>query len=85
MVTIGTIEITPPLINSSCAWASDMKHLRELYQSPHLGAITTRTATLDGFDQNETHTVRLTISDLTSLCPHNQITRLFSLIRRQRR
>ena len=70
MVRIGTIEITPPLVNSSCAWASDMTHLRELYQSPHLGAITTRTATLDGFDQNETHMVRLTI-ELTSLCPYN--------------
>ena len=57
MVQIRTINIDPPLINTSCAWASEFSQLKELYDSPFTGAVTTRTATLNGFDQNETHTV----------------------------
>jgi dihydroorotate dehydrogenase (fumarate) len=59
MVQINTIDITPPLLNSSCAWSSDLTQLKALYDSPYTGAITTRTATLNGFKENETHTVRL--------------------------
>lgn len=57
MVHIGSIDISPPLINSSCAWASDLAQLQELYDCPHTGAVTTRTATLNGFPQNSSHTV----------------------------
>ena len=62
MVAINTIDINPPLLNSSCAWASDWAQLRELYDSPYTGAITTRTATLNGFGQDETHTVYTTLA-----------------------
>ena len=57
MVRINSIDISPPLINSSCAWSSDLKQLQELYDSPHTGAVTTRTATNDGFEEDESHTV----------------------------
>ncbi|KAI0767898.1 hypothetical protein BC629DRAFT_1292789 [Irpex lacteus] len=67
MVAINTIDINPPLLNSSCAWASDWDQLRELYDSPYTGAITTRTAILNGFGQDETHTVAFSGSTTTSL------------------
>lgn len=57
MVEIGSIRIEPPLINSSCAWASELHELQALYQSPYTGAVTTRTATLTGFAENSSHTV----------------------------
>ncbi|KAG5353866.1 hypothetical protein C0989_001118 [Termitomyces sp. Mn162] len=57
MVRIHTLNISPALINSSCAWASDLEQLTELYNSPFTGAVTTRTATLDGFQEGPTHTV----------------------------
>lgn len=57
MVKINSIDISPPLINSSCAWSSDLKQLQELYDSPYTGAVTTRTATNDGFKEDESHTV----------------------------
>lgn len=57
MVQIRTISIDPPLINTSCAWASDFDQLKELYGCPFTGAVTTRTATLDGFKENGTETV----------------------------
>ena len=60
MVKVHTIDISPPLLNSSCAWASDFAQLRELYDCPFTGAVTTRTATLDGFEEDERHTVRKT-------------------------
>ena len=58
MVALNSIDITPPLVNSSCAWSSDLRQLRELYTSTYTGAITTRTATVDGFQENANHTVR---------------------------
>lgn len=57
MVNIGRIVISPPLINSSCAWASELHELKELYNSPYTGAVTTRTATLTGFAEDSSHTV----------------------------
>jgi dihydroorotate dehydrogenase (fumarate) len=57
MVKINSIDISPPLINSSCAWSSDLNQLQELYDSPYTGAVTTRTATVDGFKEDESHTV----------------------------
>ena len=59
MVAINSIDITPSLLNSSCAWSSDLRQLRELYTSTYTGAITTRTATVDGFQEGSNHTVRL--------------------------
>jgi len=67
MVQIHTIDVSPPLLNSSCAWASDYAQLQELYSSPYTGAITTRTATLNGFEENERHTVVFTTESLSSL------------------
>ncbi|TFK76674.1 hypothetical protein BDN72DRAFT_3305 [Pluteus cervinus] len=57
MVKINSIDISPPLINSSCAWSSTLEHLEELYASPYTGGVTTRTATLDGFQEDSSHTV----------------------------
>jgi hypothetical protein len=58
MVALNSIDISPPLLNSSCAWSSDLCQLRELYMSTYTGAITTRTATVDGFQEDVNHTVR---------------------------
>lgn len=57
MVLINTIEINPQLLNSSCAWSSDLAQLTALYESPYTGAITTRSATLEGFKEDVRHTV----------------------------
>ena len=57
MVTIRGISITPPLINTACAWASDEPQLIALFDSPYTGAVTTRTATLGGFNEDASHTV----------------------------
>ncbi|OOS00241.1 dihydroorotate dehydrogenase [Haemophilus paracuniculus] len=46
------LQINPPLLNTPCPWASDLEMLQALYASPHLGAITTRTAMLNGFPHN---------------------------------
>ncbi|CAA7260016.1 unnamed protein product [Cyclocybe aegerita] len=67
MVLINTIDISPPLLNSSCAWSSDLKQLTELYESEYTGAITTRTATLKGFEEDEKHTVAFTTSGTTTI------------------
>jgi dihydroorotate dehydrogenase (fumarate) len=58
MVLLNNIEINPPILNSSCAWSSDLRQLTGLYESPYTGAITTRTATLHGFAEDASHTVR---------------------------
>ncbi|KAG5634908.1 hypothetical protein H0H81_000368 [Sphagnurus paluster] len=63
MVKINTLNISPPLINSSCAWASDLAQLTALYESPFTGAVTTRTATLDGFQEGPSHTVAFTTAE----------------------
>ncbi|KAF8060970.1 hypothetical protein FPV67DRAFT_1423607 [Lyophyllum atratum] len=67
MVKIHTLNVSPPLINSSCAWASDLEQLTELYDSPFTGAVTTRTATLDGFEEGPSHTVAFSKSGVTSI------------------
>lgn len=38
-----------PALNSACPWASTYEHLEQLYASPYTRAVTTRTATLQGF------------------------------------
>lgn len=85
MARIHTIQVIPPLVNSSCAWASDIAQLRDLYRSPCLGGITTRTATLNGFDQNESHTVRMVRIHNGRPIAHVWTYRLSFLIRQQHR
>ena len=58
MVDINRIRVDPPIINTSCAWASEFAQLEELYNSPYTGAVTTRTATLAGFAEDSSHAVR---------------------------
>ena len=57
MVDINRIRIEPPIINASCAWASELAQLEELYNSPYTGAVTTRTATMGGFAEDSSHAV----------------------------
>ncbi|CDO70935.1 hypothetical protein BN946_scf184829.g44 [Trametes cinnabarina] len=59
MVKIHTLHIEPPVVNASCAWASDYEQLRELYDSPHTGAVVTRTATFNGFSEDYSNTARI--------------------------
>ncbi|EIN13201.1 FMN-linked oxidoreductase [Punctularia strigosozonata HHB-11173 SS5] len=65
MAQLGRILVSPPLINTSCAWASEQHELEALYACPHTGAVTTRTGTLHGFQEDASHTVAFT-SDSTS-------------------
>ncbi|KAJ3576289.1 hypothetical protein NP233_g525 [Leucocoprinus birnbaumii] len=67
MVQINSINITPPLLNSSCAWSSDLAQLKALYESPFTGAITTRTATLKGYKENESNTFAFTNDTVSSI------------------
>ncbi|KAF9507759.1 hypothetical protein BS47DRAFT_1321067 [Hydnum rufescens UP504] len=52
MTEIGSLFVSPPIINSSCPWASDLDDLSSLYESPFTGAVTTRTATWSGFEED---------------------------------
>jgi dihydroorotate dehydrogenase (fumarate) len=47
-----TLLISPPLLNSSNPWCTDLAQLQELYDCPHTGAVTTRTSLLDGFSHD---------------------------------
>ncbi|KAH7414062.1 hypothetical protein DE146DRAFT_16116 [Phaeosphaeria sp. MPI-PUGE-AT-0046c] len=47
-----TLTISPPLLNSSNPWCSDLTQLQELYDCPHTGAVTTRTSLLNGFSHD---------------------------------
>ncbi|KAH0838647.1 hypothetical protein J3R83DRAFT_6972 [Lanmaoa asiatica] len=67
MVTIRSINISPSLINTSCAWASDEPQLAALLDCRYTGAVTTRTATLGGFDEDASHTVAFFKNALSSL------------------
>ncbi|KAL0578056.1 dihydroorotate dehydrogenase [Marasmius crinis-equi] len=67
MVNIGSIVIQPTIVNSSCAWASDLAQLESLYECPNTGAVTTRTATLNGFKEDESHVVAFSNSSTTSI------------------
>ncbi|KAJ7456441.1 hypothetical protein FB451DRAFT_1098498 [Mycena latifolia] len=76
MVQVGSLSITPPLVNASCAWASDLSQLQALFDSPYTGAVITRTSTLGGFAEDESHTVAFSSSSTSSLnsygySPHN--------------
>ncbi|KAJ6569597.1 hypothetical protein B0H19DRAFT_1136174 [Mycena capillaripes] len=67
MVQVGSLEISPPLVNASCAWASDLSQLQALFDSPYTGAVTTRTSTLGGFPEDASHTVAFASSSTSSL------------------
>ncbi|KAG1757991.1 hypothetical protein EDB19DRAFT_1936601 [Suillus lakei] len=67
MVLIRSIDVSPSMVNCSCAWASDYQQLSGLYHCPYTGAVTTRTATLDGFEEDESHAVAFMKDSLSSL------------------
>ncbi|KAI0719104.1 hypothetical protein C8T65DRAFT_736797 [Cerioporus squamosus] len=67
MVRIHTLHVEPPVVNASCAWASDYEQLHELYDSPHTGAVVTRTATFNGFSEDATNTVAFAKSSISSV------------------
>ncbi|KAH9836609.1 uncharacterized protein C8Q71DRAFT_50016 [Rhodofomes roseus] len=67
MTSVNTMLIDPPMLNSSCLWASDIEQLRDLYACSHTGAVTTRTATLHGFKENESNAVVFTADRLSTL------------------
>ena len=69
MVTLRSITISPPLINTACAWASDEPQLAALFDCPYTGAVTTRTVTLGGFNEDASHTV--TPLPTFSTCAHS--------------
>jgi dihydroorotate dehydrogenase (fumarate) len=43
------LHIHPNLLNSANPWCTTLEQLHELYASPHIGAVTTRTSLLNGF------------------------------------
>ncbi|KAG1749619.1 uncharacterized protein EDB91DRAFT_1244240 [Suillus paluster] len=67
MVLVRSLNVSPSMVNCSCAWASDYLQLNELFNCRYTGAVTTRTATLDGFEEDETHTVAFMRDSLSSL------------------
>ncbi|KAJ6495398.1 hypothetical protein C8R45DRAFT_987222 [Mycena sanguinolenta] len=67
MVQVGSLQISPELINASCAWASDLGQLQALFDSSDTGAVLTRTSTLGGFEEDDSHTVAFASSSATSL------------------
>ncbi|KAI4925181.1 uncharacterized protein J4E92_007219 [Alternaria infectoria] len=52
---MAPLNINPPLLNSANPWCTTLEQLQELYDSPHTGAITTRTSLLKGFPHDPTH------------------------------
>lgn len=79
MTRIHQINISPPLINTSCAWASELHELEDLFNSPHTGGVTTRTATLTGFAEDSSHTVGPAIMYLSPIASDTRDGRLRSL------
>ncbi|KAI1177639.1 hypothetical protein F4777DRAFT_185821 [Nemania sp. FL0916] len=47
------LTINPPLFNSANPWATTLEQLRALYECPSTGAVTTRTALLEGFGHDD--------------------------------
>ncbi|KAI1742592.1 hypothetical protein F4680DRAFT_21555 [Xylaria scruposa] len=48
-----SLRIDPPLFNSANPWATTLEQLRDLYHCAATGAVTTRTALLEGFPHDE--------------------------------
>lgn len=58
-ILLGSVELQTPVFPSANPWVSEIAQLRELYTSPYTGAVTTRTATLEGYPQDASiHGVR---------------------------
>lgn len=49
------LHIDPPLLNSANPWCTTLEQLQELYNSPHTGAVTTRTSLINGFPHDWSH------------------------------
>lgn len=47
------LSFDPPLLNSANPWATTKEDLEALYNCPHTGAITTRTALANGFEHDD--------------------------------
>ncbi|TKA82895.1 hypothetical protein B0A55_01157 [Friedmanniomyces simplex] len=58
--------ISPPLLNSSNPWATTVDDIQRLFDSPHTGAVTTRTSLLHGFEHDPT------VHQHTFFNPHDQ-------------
>jgi hypothetical protein len=43
------LKIDPPLLNSACPWATTFEDIRDLYECPFTGAVTTRTSLVSNF------------------------------------
>jgi len=67
MVTLRRLVVSPPLINSSSVAASEPNQLQGLFDSPHTGAVTTRTATLTGFSETSEHIVAFANDSISSV------------------
>ncbi|KAJ3743080.1 hypothetical protein DFH05DRAFT_1499208 [Lentinula detonsa] len=67
LVQIGSITISPALINTACAWASSFDQLQALYLTSLTGAVTTRTSTLKGYNESSSCGVVFTSSSTSSL------------------
>ena len=50
---MAALQFEPPLLNSANPWATTIEELKELYDCPYTGAVTTRTCTLGGFDHDD--------------------------------
>ncbi|KAJ4481084.1 hypothetical protein J3R30DRAFT_3669610 [Lentinula aciculospora] len=67
MARIGSITISPVLMNTACVWASNLEQLQALHSSSFTGAVTTRTCTLKGYNETSTCGVVFTNSSMSSL------------------
>ncbi|KAK8098406.1 dihydroorotate dehydrogenase-like protein [Apiospora kogelbergensis] len=47
--SVPRIDISPPLLNSACPWATTLEDLQALFRCSFTGAITIRTSLLEGF------------------------------------
>ena len=47
------LNIDPPLLNSASPWATTFEDIKELYNCPYTGAVTTRTSLLEGFSHDD--------------------------------
>ncbi|KAI0271610.1 hypothetical protein BC834DRAFT_967061 [Gloeopeniophorella convolvens] len=67
MALIHRLLLSPPLLNSASPCASEPDQLQALSDSPHTGAVTTRTATLTGFNETPEHIVALAHDSVSSI------------------
>src|SRR2546429_5180057 len=68
------LDFDPPVLNSACPWATTASDLRDLYECPYTGAVTTRTSliTLKGFPHDpQTH--QYTFFNVSRGAPHNTV------------